>query len=160
MKPASATLYMLACGLAAFAQGQKLTPVDDAGYPKLVASDKGKVVLVNFWATYCKPCRAEMPALEKLAAKLKPRGFALITISNDEADKQPLALKALAEYGVAGPTYWRKTADDDKFCDAIDANWGGALPALFLYDRSGKKVKAFIGETPIPTIQAAIEKYL
>ncbi len=153
-------LALALCAVATLAAAQKLTPVDDAGYPKLIASQKGKVVLVNFWATYCKPCRAEMPALEKLAAKLKARGFALITISNDEADKQPLALKALAEYGVAGPTYWRKTADEDKFCDAIDPNWGGALPALFLYNRAGKKMKAFIGETPIPTIEAAIEKLL
>ncbi|HTS77917.1 MAG TPA: TlpA disulfide reductase family protein [Bryobacteraceae bacterium] len=153
--------YMIAvCALAALGFGQNLTPVDDAGYSKLIAAHKGKVVLVNFWATYCKPCRAEMPALEKLAAKLKARGFDLITISNDEADKQGLAVKALAEYGVAGQTYWRKTADEDKFCDAIDPNWGGALPALFLYNRAGKKVKAFIGETPIPTIEAAIDKLL
>lgn len=153
-------LALAACALAALTHAQKLTPVDDAGYPQLIASAKGKVVLVNFWATWCKPCRAEMPALEKLAEKLKPRGFELITISNDEASKQPLALKALAEYGISRPTFWRKTADDDKFCDAIDAKWGGVLPALFLYDRSGKKVKSFFGETPVPTIEAAIRKLL
>lgn len=157
-------LALAMCVAAAMAptvtMGQKLVPVDDAGYPKLIAAQKGKVVLVNFWATYCAPCRAEMPALEKVAAKLKARGFELITISNDEADKQALAMKALGEFGIAHPTYWRKTADDDKFDDAIDANWGGVLPALFLYDRAGKKVKSFIGETPIPTIEAAIQKLL
>jgi thiol-disulfide isomerase/thioredoxin len=139
---------------------QKLTPVDDAGYPKLVAAQKGKVVLVNFWATWCKPCRAEMPALQALAQKLRPRGFELITISNDEASKQPAAVKALGEYKITGVTYLRKAADDDKFCDAIDPQWQGVLPALFIYDRSGKKVRAFFGETPIPTIEAAILKLL
>ena len=150
----------VACVLAACCSAQKLAPVDDAGYPKLIAGQKGKVVLVNFWATWCKPCRAEMPDLEKLAAKLRPRGFELITISNDEAGKQTLVEKTLGEYGISRPTYLRKTPDDDKFCDAIDAKWGGVLPALFLYDRSGKKVKAFIGETPMPTIEAAIQKLL
>ncbi len=152
--------WLMLAALAVPIHAQKLTPVDDAGYPKLVAAQKGKVVLVNFWATWCKPCRAEMPALQSLAEKLRPRGFELITISNDEAAKQPVAIKALAEYKITGVTYWRKTADDDKFCDAIDPTWQGVLPALFIYDRSGKKVKVFIGETPIPTIEAAIQKLL
>ena len=153
-------LALAVVSLASLAAAQKLTPVDDAGYSKLIASEKGKVVLVNFWATWCKPCRAEMPELEKLSDKLKARGFKLVTISNDDADKQALAVKTLGEFGISRPTYWRKTADDDKFCDAIDPKWGGVLPALFLYDRSGKKVKSFIGETPIPTIEAAIQKLL
>jgi thiol-disulfide isomerase/thioredoxin len=152
--------WLMLAALVVPIHAQKLTPVDDAGYPKLVAAQKGKVVLVNFWATWCKPCRAEMPALQSLAEKLRPRGFELITISNDEAAKQPAAIKALAEYKITGVTYWRETADDDKFCDAIDPTWQGVLPALFIYDRSGKKVKVFIGETPIPTIEAAIQKLL
>jgi thiol-disulfide isomerase/thioredoxin len=153
-------LLMLALAAGAHLNAQKLAPVDDAGYPKLVAAQKGKVVLVNFWATWCKPCRAEMPALQALAAKLRPRGFELITISNDEADKQPQVLKALGEYKISGVTYLRKTADDDKFCDTIDPKWQGVLPALFIYDRSGKKARAFFGETPMPTIEAAIQKLL
>jgi thiol-disulfide isomerase/thioredoxin len=153
--------WLLALALAGTAlNAQKLAPVDDAGYPKLVAAQKGKVVLVNFWATWCKPCRAEMPALQALADKLRPRGFELITISNDEPDKQPQVLKALAEYKISGVTYLRKTADADKFHDAIDPQWEGVLPALFIYDRSGKKVRAFFGETPMPTIEAAIQKLL
>lgn len=153
--------WLMVLALAAVSAGaQKLQPVDDAGYPKLVAAQKGKVVLVNFWATWCQPCRAEMPALQQLAARLRPRGFDLIVISNDEAAKQPLVLKALGEYKIAGVTYMRKTADDDKFCDAIDPQWQGVLPALFLYNRAGKKVRSFLGETPIPTIEAAIQKLL
>jgi thiol-disulfide isomerase/thioredoxin len=153
-------VLMLALAAGVHLNAQKLAPVDDSGYPKLVAAQKGKVVLVNFWATWCKPCRAEMPALQALAEKLRPRGFELITISNDEADKQPQVLKALSEYKIAGVTYLRKTADDDKFCDTIDPKWQGVLPALFIYDRSGKKARAFFGETPMPTIEAAIQKLL
>ncbi len=138
----------------------KLTPVDQPGYSKLVAAHKGKVVLVEFWATWCKPCRAEMPELVKLEQKLRARGFELVTISTDEADAVPAALKVLGENHVPGTTYLRKAADDDKFCDAIDPKWGGALPALFLYDRSGRKTRSFIGETPSQTIEAAINKLL
>jgi thiol-disulfide isomerase/thioredoxin len=154
------TIVMM-CGLAAsaFAQ-QKLTPVDEAGYVKLIAAHKGRVVLVDFWATWCKPCRAETPELVKLEQKLRARGFDLVTISSDEAEQQAAALKVLKDDGVTGMTYWKKAADDDKFNDAIDPKWGGALPAVFIYDRNGKKVKSFIGETPVKDLEAAIEKLL
>jgi len=137
-----------------------LTPVDQAGYQKMLAAHKGKVVLVDFWATWCKPCRAEMPELVKLDQKLRAKGFELVTISADEPDAQPAALKVLKENNVEGVTYWKKAADDDKFTDAIDPKWGGALPGLFLYDRSGKKVRSFIGETPVKDLEAAIQKIL
>src|SRR5277367_4359564 len=137
-----------------------LTPVDQAGYQKMLAAHKGKVVLVDFWATWCKPCRAEMPELVKLDQKLRARGFELVTISADEPEAQPAALKVLKENNVAGVTYLKKAADDDKFADAIDSKWGGALPGLFLYDRSGKKVHSFIGETPVKDLEAAIQKIL
>jgi thiol-disulfide isomerase/thioredoxin len=155
---------LLFCSLAGALLAQpRLSPVDQPGYAKLVAAQRGKVVLVEFWATWCKPCRAEMPELVKLEQKLRARGFELVTISTDEPEAQPAALKVLADNRVPGPTYLRKAGkagDDDKFCDAIDVKWGGALPALFLYDRGGKKVRSFIGETPIATIEAAIVKVL
>src|SRR3954447_7827696 len=103
----------------AFAQ-PKLTPVDQPGYTKLIAAHKGKVVLVDFWATWCKPCRAEMPELVKLEQKLREKGFDFVTISADEPDQQAAAAKLLKDNGVSGAAYWKKAADDDKFNDAID----------------------------------------
>jgi thiol-disulfide isomerase/thioredoxin len=159
--PSIAALAILAAQIS-FAQdskaGAKLTPVDDAGYSKLVAAHKGKIVLVDFWATWCEPCRAEMPQLVKLEQKLRARGFELLTISADEPEQEAAALKLLKTNGVAGPGYLKKAADDDKFTAAIDAKWSGALPALFLYDRSGKKARSFIGETSIKDLETAIDK--
>lgn len=156
---------VLICAMAACATAQKLTPakltpVDEAGYTKLIAQHKGRVVLIDFWATWCKPCRAQTPELVKLEQKLRARGFDLITISADEPDKQAAALTVLKDDGVEGPAYWKKVADDDKFYDSIDPKWGGALPAVFLYDRTGKKVRSFIGETPVQDFEAAIAKLL
>jgi thiol-disulfide isomerase/thioredoxin len=152
---------LLICAMLGTASAQaRLTAVDQAGYPKLVAAHKGKVVLVNFWATWCKPCRAEMPELVKLEQRLRSRGFDLITISGDEPEAEAVAAKTIRDYGIGGTTYIKKAADDDKFPNAIDAKWFGELPALFLYDRNGKKVRAFIGETPIKDVEAAISKLL
>ena len=153
-------IYLLAL-VPLLASAQTLTPVDEAGYQKLVQSQKGSVLVVDFWATWCKPCRAEMPQLVKLNDRLKAKGLKLVTISADEPEAEATAKKFLAEMGAVGqPSYVKRPKDDDKFINAIDPKWGGALPALFLYDRTGKKVRAFIGESSMVEVEAAIQKLL
>ena len=149
---------ILACTLGA---QPKFSPVDESAYSKLMAAHKGRVVLVNFWATWCKPCRAEMPDLVRLADKLRGKGLDIVTISTDEPEREEEARKFLAATKVPGPQYIRKADDDDKFNAFIDNTWhDGVLPALFLYDRNGKKVQAFLGEKPVPVLEAAITKLL
>jgi len=137
-----------------------LKPVDEAGYGKLVAGAKGKVVLVNFWATYCVPCRKEMPQLVALEAKLRAKGYQFVTISADEPEQLKDAAAYLDKLKVPAPVYVRKAKDDDKFVAAIDGKWSGALPASFLYDKTGKKVRAFFGEVKVAELEAAILKLL
>jgi thiol-disulfide isomerase/thioredoxin len=138
----------------------KLTPVNEASFAKLVATHKGKVVLVDFWATWCVPCRAEMPQLVKLAEKLRARGVDFITVSTDAPEQEQAAFKLLTENTVAAPFYLKVAADDDKFYNSVDTKWSGEMPAMFIYDRSGKRVRSFLGETPVKDIEAAIQKLL
>ena len=147
-------------GASGLLSAAKLQAVDEAAYQKLIAANKGKVVLVNFWATWCKPCRAEMPALAKLEARLRARGLKLITVSADEEDKETQAEAFITQTGVPAPAYIRKAKDDDKFINFVDPKWSGALPASILYDKSGKRVKSFIGETSMKELEAAIQKLL
>ena len=154
----SALLIPLAFLAIAPAQGQKLTPVDEAGYSALLKSQAGRVVLVDFWATWCGPCRKEMPFLVSLASKLRAKGFTLVTVSADEPEQEKEALQFLKTSGVPLPGYLKTARDDDRFIRAVDPQWSGAIPALFLYDKSGKKVQSFIGETPPATIEAAVRK--
>ena len=141
-----------------FAQQTKFQPVDEARYPKLVGEHKGKVLLVDFWATWCKPCRAETPAIVAMVNRLTAKGLDLVAISADEPEQEAGALQFIKENKVPGPAYIKKAADDDKFTGVVDAKWNGALPALVLYDRTGKRVRAFYGETPTKDIEAAIAK--
>ena len=137
------------------------TRLDQAVYPKVIAANYGKVVLVNFWATWCLPCRKEMPQLVQLSRKLAARGFDLVVVSTDEQEQEAAALKVLNENRVEGPAYLLKTANNDAFYPTVDAKWvSGELPALFLYDRTGKRVRSFFGETSILDLEAAIIKLL
>ncbi len=157
--PFRAVVVLLFGALAATAES-KLIPVDEPAYSKLLAGFKGKVMLVDFWATWCKPCRAETPRLVALESKLRSRGFQLVTISADEPEQEAAAAKFVTEMHVPGNAYIRKAKDDDKFINFVDPKWGGALPALFLYDRAGHEVRSFVGETPLKDLEAAIQKVL
>jgi thiol-disulfide isomerase/thioredoxin len=137
-----------------------LPTLDETAFQKLVQAHKGKVTLYNFWATWCESCRAELPHLTQLEAKLRSRGFDLVAISADELEQDAAAQKVLKQFAVRGPVYRKQAKDDDQFINAIDAKWSGALPALFLYDKNGRKVRSFIGETDMATLEAAIRKLL
>lgn len=138
----------------------RLDPLDEATYRQVVASSKGKVLLVNFWATWCAPCREEMPLLVKLEAAYRERGFRLVTISADEPEDARQALEFLQKMKVPAPAYLKRAANDDKFITAVDAQWSGALPALFLYDKTGRKVRSFVGEADFKVLESEIRKLL
>jgi len=137
-----------------------LAALDEPGYHRLIAQAKGRVVLVDFWATWCDPCRAEMPDLVRLAARYHARGLELATVSCDEPEQEAGAVAFLQKNGAPAPHYVKHAANDEKFIDAIDPKWSGALPALFLYDRQGRLVKSFVGETEMAALEAAVKRLL
>jgi thiol-disulfide isomerase/thioredoxin len=159
-RPAVAFALLAGLSAAAAPAVDTLVAVDEAAYRKVVASRKGKIVLVDFWATYCVPCRKEMPDLVKLAARYKAAGVDLVTVSADEPEQEAAAKAFLSKAGVTSPVYIRRTRDDDKFINSVDPKWSGALPALFIYDRAGRKAQSFVGESSLADIEKAIRKLL
>jgi peroxiredoxin len=92
---------------------------------------RGKVVLVNFWATWCPPCRKEMPDLDALYNKFKDRGFVVLAISDEEAAK---VSPFIAERKVSYPVLL------DPGRKVNDAFIVEGIPKSFVYDRGGKMV--------------------
>lgn len=159
MKRVAAVLLLCATVLAA-AGPDRLLPLDESVLKQVVSAHKGKVLLVNFWATWCAPCRDEMPQLVKLDSSLRASGFQLVTVSADEPEDQAQALQFLQKHAVPSPAYLKRAKNDDQFISALDPKWTGALPASFLYDKTGRKVRAFIGEVSMKDLEAAIRKLL
>ncbi len=137
-----------------------LIPLDETVFRQMVASHRGKVLLVDFWATWCSSCREEMPKLIALFGAQKRKGFDLVTISCDEPEQEPAAAQFVDRQGAPTPHYVRHAKSDDDFINAIDSKWSGALPALFLFNREGKQVQEFIGETDVKVLETAINKVL
>ncbi len=90
---------------------------------------RGKVVIVNFWATWCPPCRKEMPDLEKLYTRFRDRGLLVLAISDEEAAKvEPFVAKG-------GFTFPVLLDPGSKAHEAFDV---GGIPKSFVFDRQGR----------------------
>jgi thiol-disulfide isomerase/thioredoxin len=129
--------------LAAPAQSQgtqEAQVVDGKAVKKAIESNKGKVVLVNYWATWCGPCVAEFPDLVKLQNELGPRGLVVLGVSFDEPDEKPAVNTFIAKHKVPFPIYLRGSGSVDKFANAFDRRWSGNLPTTLVYDKTGKRV--------------------
>jgi thiol-disulfide isomerase/thioredoxin len=111
----------------------------------------GKVVLLDFWATYCAPCVAALPRLQALHTGNSPKGFAVVGLIVDE--KPEMALRLLEK---AGATYPQLEATAETW-NAYRIN---ALPSLVLVGRDGKVKRRFGGEADAAIMEAEIAKAL
>jgi peroxiredoxin len=116
-------------------QNADFTLTDVHGRPWTLKSLQGKVVLVNFWATWCPPCRKEMPDLETLYKRFKDEGLVVLAISDEDAGKvSPFLAKTDVTYPVL--------LDPGRKVNELFQIEG--IPKSFVYDRGGKLVSQAI----------------
>ncbi len=129
-------------------------------HTRVVAPKTGRVVLVNFWATWCDPCREEMPALAAAAKAFPSKDLAVVLVSIDSLAKSAEVVKFLAKEKVPFVCWQAKTHDDQKFIEAVDKSWSGAVPYTLIYDRSGAVVAKLAGPQTQETFGEAVKKAL
>jgi thiol-disulfide isomerase/thioredoxin len=135
--------------------------VDAKGLAAAIASQKGKVVLVNFWATWCVPCRQEFPDLVRLEKAYRGKGLAVVGVSTDLSKDLPAVEKFLAASRPDFPNYRKKSGGDDQiFIESVDGEWGGELPFTVLYSRDGKKARVLSGMQSYANFEREVVKLL
>jgi thiol-disulfide isomerase/thioredoxin len=143
---AAAALLLVAA--ASFAGVSRIAgELDAKGLSERIGREKGHVVLVNFWATWCVPCREEFPDIVRLQKAYAAHGLRVIGVSTDLSRETFAVEKFLGEQKPDFPNYRKKNGgDDQQFIDAVDVSWGGELPFSVLYARGGQKAKVFSGK--------------
>lgn len=131
-------------GAAAKVELKRVKPQDFAAE---VAKHKGKVVLVDFWATWCIPCLEQLPHTIKLHKEFAARGVVVVAVSMDDLDNEANVLAKLKELGAANTNFLIDTDDAEAAFEKLGID-GGALPHYQIYGTDGKLVQKFITGDP------------
>jgi peroxiredoxin len=132
-----------------------------ADFNKFKDSVKGKVLVINFWATWCGPCVVEFPEFVALDAKYRDKGVKIVGITADEPyDLNTKVVAFLKEQKAPFQNFLQDTDEPQEMIDIVYKDWQGTLPATFVYDKEGNLVYKRFGIIDREELVAEIEKAL
>jgi cytochrome c biogenesis protein CcmG, thiol:disulfide interchange protein DsbE len=135
--------------------------IDLAGYQQLIAKHRGKPLVVNFWATWCEPCRDEYPLIVELAKEFKSQGITVLGIDMDDDSDMNLVRRFIAKNQPPFPNYRQKPGINlDAFYDGVNPQWKGTMPQTIFYGRDGNIVGFFLGTRPRAEFEQAFRATL
>ena len=152
----AAALLMLLCGATTAMKVGDVAPdftrADVAGRPVHLAEYRGKLVLLNFWATWCTPCRKELPVFSEWQRDYHAQGLQVVGVSMDD-DAAPVK-QLLAQHPVPYPI----VMGDAKLAGSFGGVLG--LPLSFLIDAQGRIAARYRGESDLANMEAKLKELL
>lgn len=131
--------------------------ISAAEFRSELAALRGKVVIVNLWATWCVPCLKEVPQLVKLADELANQGVTLLGVAMDDpSDRLALVEPFHRKFFPAFRTWQRAGSDMDTVVSVIDPAWNEILPTTYLLGRDGRVVERIQGVRSYEEFRAAV----
>ena len=135
--------------------------IDLEALKTLISQQRQHPLLVNFWATYCDPCRDEFPDLVKIDKTYRPLALEFVTISLDDVSEIKTEVpKFLGSMKATMPAYLLNVSDPEPAIDLVDPKWQGSLPATFLYNEKGEMVYKHIGRVNPEELRVEIDKVI
>lgn len=124
-------------------------------------AERGQVVILNLWGTWCVPCLREIPDLMEVERRLSSRGVRLIGLGMDEASQRDsLVLPFHRKHFPAFRSYLRNEPDMDTLVSVVDPAWNEILPTTYLIGRDGKVFRKIQGRRSIDEFMAMLEPAL
>jgi len=139
----------------------QIREIDLDGLKKLIQRDPKdtRPLLVNFWATWCDPCREEFPDLVKIDADYRGKGLNFVAISLDDvADIKAKVEPFLKEMKATMRVVLLNVNDPEPAIHTVDPTWQGDMPATFLYDKDGNVVFKHFGRIKPDELRAALDR--
>ena len=145
----------------AIAAEPPLTLVRAPELQQRLESERGRVVILNLWGTWCVPCLREIPDLIEVERRLAPRGVRLIGLGMDEgSQRDALVLPFHRKHFPAFRTYLRNESDMDTLVSVVDPAWNEILPTTYLIGRDGKVFRKIQGRRTVDEFIALLEPAL
>ncbi len=118
---------------------QQVTTITDQQLFKLLQTNTDTVYVVNFWATWCKPCVEELPYFFKLEQTYKNRNVKVVFVSLDFKNQVENRLKPfMIKNNMPGPVFLLDAPNANQWVPKVDASWSGAIPATVIFNKSKK----------------------
>ena len=136
-----------------------VSPIDTQALKNLLTQQRQHPLLVNFWATFCDPCRDEFPDLVKIHQDYRPEALEFFTVSLDDMSEIKNEVpKFLESMRATMPAYLLNVSDPEPAINLVDPKWQGDLPATFLYNEKGEVVFRHFGRVNTAELREAIDK--
>jgi len=136
-----------------------IKPATPEDLKQIIQGLNSPLVLVNFWASWCEPCKAEFPSLMSLRKKFADKGFKVVFVSIDEPRDFFAAEDFLKQNKVDFQTYY-KGSQDIRFVNQIFPQWEGAVPASILFGPKLQIVDAWEGDATLAEFEERVTKHL
>lgn len=133
----------------------KITKLEDF----IAKSDS--VLVINFWATFCKPCIEEIPYFESIVSRYKDKKVKLLLVSLDLKDEYPKNIKSfITKNKYSSQVVWLNETNADYFCPKVDKAWSGGIPATLLINPKTGYRKFFEDELKPDEFEGELKKAL
>lgn len=139
----------------------EVRPIEAEGLKALLERNRGRVVVINLWATWCPPCVAEMPELQKFHDLHDDGSVLLAAVSADALETLETAVKPFVQkQGLTFPVYILKEVVPDELGHALGVDFSGALPTTLIYDREGILSTLWEGQIHLTDLENAARPLL
>jgi thiol-disulfide isomerase/thioredoxin len=152
---------VMAVVVASFKANAQEIPVWKLADLKTVMDTASGPTIINFWATFCKPCIAELPYFQDAANRYRAQGVKLIMVSLDLKESYPKAVQNfVAKRKLTSPVVFLDESNADLFVPAVDSSWSGSIPASLFINRSKGYRQFHEEELSKEKLEAEIRKML